>query len=535
MILEEYCEVSLFTKNREYYKNKGYDITKNKIIIKIEDLNPGSHKKVRVSCDICNKEKFLEWREYLLSYNNGNYYSCSSLCAQGKNKLTNIERYGVDNPSKSQDILLKKGDNNLKKYGVRSPLELESIKERIKKTCIERYGVDNPTKSKEIYSKVRKTIEDRFGNEIMFKTDHFRGNKKNYQSFENEKFLNLRKSELLDIGISLVGIDDFGDYIINCDKGHSYITRNDVLQKRLNLYKTDPCTICNKINSGSFVEDELFNFISEIYKGDIIKNSRKVIDPYEIDIYLPEKKLAFEFNGIFWHNEKFKSDYYHKMKYDLCVKKNIQLIQIWEDDWKYRNEIVRSIILNKIGSIKSKIYARNTKIVVFDNNKETKKFLNDNHLQGDCKSNIKIGLIHNNDLVSLMTFSKNRYGVGKIKNDEYELVRFCNKINTNVVGGASKILKYFKNNYKFNTLISFSDCDISNGSLYEKLGFNFVYDIKPTYYYIINGKRDHRFKWRKSNLIKKNLLLEKETEKECMLRLGYNRIYNSGHKKWIIK
>jgi len=534
MILEEYCEVILSLKNREYYKLKGYDISQSKLIIKTCDLIPGSHKKIKVGCDICGNEKYIQWRDYLISFNNGNFYACSAKCAHSKNRMTCLKNHGVDNPSKSDKILKRKEDNNLAKYGSRYTITLDNVIDKIKKTNIDRYGVDNPTKSKIIYKKVRNTMKDKFGDEVIFKTDHFRENKNNYyRRLSNPDFFKNRKDQLLNYGIDLIDID-CNNYIIRCDKGHNYVVNNDILSKRIFKYNTNPCIICNKISSGSSIEEDFYEYILSIYDGEIIRNSRKIINPYEIDIYLPDKKIAFEFNGIYWHNFDNRGDSYHKIKYEKCFNNDIQLIQIWEDDWRFKKDIVKSIIKNKLNITDNKIWARNTKIIIFNDNNKTKKFLNDNHLQGDCKSNIKIGLEYNGDLVSLMTFSKNRYGVGKIKNDSFELTRFCNKLDHVVIGGASKILKFFKDNYKWNDIFSFSDCDISTGNLYRKLGFNYLYNTKPTYYYIVNGKRDHRFKWRKSILIKNNLLLENETEKGCMTRLKYKRIYNSGNKKWIL-
>jgi hypothetical protein len=536
MIIDEYVVITVNKKNIDYYKSKGYDTSNKKLKIKIKDLIPGSHLKINVKCDICFKEKEIIWREYYKSFINGNLYCCSSKCSQVKNKKTCLEKYGVDNPTKSKEILLKREESNLVKYGVKYPNMLDSFKESVKKTCLEKYGVDNPTKNKEIYQKVKKTINDKYGNDIFFKTEYFKSNKNNYyRQYNNINFLNKRILELKRLNIDLISIDNDNNYIINCKNNHIYTINNDVLYKRLNVYNVDLCTICNPVNNRSSKEDEIFDFINSIYDGTILRNVRDVIDPYEIDIYLPDLKIGFEFNGIYWHSELYKDKFYHSEKYIKSKEYGIKLFQIWEDDWLYKKDILKSIIKNKLGLTKKKIFARKCKVIVYNDNKITKKFLQENHLQGDCKSNIKIGLLYNDELVSLMTFSKNRYGIGSLNKDNYELTRYAVKKDIMIIGGASKLLKYFINNYKFNTIVSFSDCDISNGDLYLKIGFKYHSMIKPTYYYIINNKREHRFKWRKSNLIKINLLKENETEHECMKRIGFNRVYNSGHYKFIIK
>lgn len=269
-------------------------------------------------------------------------------------------------------------------------------------------------------------------------------------------------------------------------------------------------------------EIELLNFIKDNYDGEIITNSKRIIKPYELDIYLPEFKLAFEFNGLYWHSEIYKEKTYHKMKFDLCKDKNIQLIQIYEDEWLYNKEIVKSMILNKINKITNKIFARKCTIKELIDHKTPKEFLDKNHIQGSVGSTVKIGLYYNEEMVSLMTFIKR-------KND-YELNRFCNKINTNIIGGASKLLKYFMNNYTYENIISFSANDYSNGNLYNILGFNEEKHILPDYSYIIKDKRYHKFNFRKSKFDDINNL----TEREYMFNKKIYRIYDSGKIRWVL-
>ncbi len=536
MILDNECEVKLNLKNKEHYRKFGYEVESKKTIrIKTNHLIPGSHMKVRVSCDICGIERFLAWKEYLNSFKNYSMYCCSSKCSQFKNRKTNLDRYGVDNPTKSSEILLKIKESNMNKYGVKSPLQLDSIKSRIKKTNLERYGFDNPTKNPEIYSKVKNRINEKYGNEVFFKTDYFRSNKSNYyRQYNNQNFYDTRKEYFKTIGLDLISVTDSNEYNMLCDKGHTYSIHNDVLYKRYHKYHTDICTVCNPIDGQSFGETDLYEYISSIYNGEIVRNIRSVISPYEIDIFLPEIGIAFEFNGIYWHSNLYLDRNYHQNKYKMCSDKGVSLVSVWEDDWNMKRDVVKSIIRNKIGMTKDRIYARSCKIIQLSDNKRSKNFLIENHLQGDCKSNIKIGLEYEGELVSLMTFSKNRYGVGKLSLGEYELSRYAVKKEVLVIGGASKILTFFLKNYEFTKLITFSDCDISDGDLYQKLGFDLIGIVKPTYYYIVDGKKDQRFKGRKANLVKKGLLKDNETEFQCMDRMNINRVYNSGHKKWEI-
>jgi hypothetical protein len=249
----------------------------------------------------------------------------------------------------------------------------------------------------------------------------------------------------------------------------------------------------------------------------------------EIDIYLPDFKLGIEFNGLYWHNELFKTKNYHLNKTIDCNTNGIELIHIFEDEWLYKKEIVLSIIKNRLGITSDRIYARKCEIKEI-NSKESKKFLNENHIQGNVNSKVKIGLFYENKLVSLMTFSKGRILMGG-KNTEWELNRFCNVIGLNVVGGASKLFNCFIKIKQPKTVISFCDLRYGTGNLYKKLKFEFLYNTNPNYFYIKDGKRYNRFSYRKNILIEKGFDKNK-TEMEIMKSLGYNRIYDCGSMKF---
>jgi hypothetical protein len=253
----------------------------------------------------------------------------------------------------------------------------------------------------------------------------------------------------------------------------------------------------------------------------------------EIDIYLPHLKIGFEFNGVYWHSEHFKERDYHLNKQIHFFNNDVDLIQIWEDDWLYKKDIIKSIILNKIGSIKKGIFARKC-IIKEVSNKESIVFLNKNHIQGWCVSKYRYGLYHNDILVSLMTFGKKRLNLGsKIHNDEYELLRFCNLLDNRIVGGASKLLKKFLESVNVNSLTTFSKNDYSSGNLYEKIGFEYESKTNPNYYWVVNGLRENRFNFRKDKLVSQGED-KKLTEIEIMHSKGYYRVFDSGNKKWTL-
>ena len=436
------------------------------------------------------------------------YGQNSAMClleTQEKSKDTLFKNYGVANPSESKEIISKRIESFKK----------SNYKETYKKTSLEKYGVDHPWMDKSIHNKTIDFFYASYRSRIESKID-----------VNKFKFIGFKK------GIST-------RLLFNCCECSSDF---DILTYQF-YYRTNSgvsiCTNCFPISENASISQiELYNFITKNYSGDVILDCKDIINPYEIDIYLPELKLGFEFNGIWWHSDKFKKDNYHLKKYELSNLSGVSLITIWEDDWVTNKEICESFILNKLGKTANKIYARNCHIREITYN-ESKNFLDTNHLQGDCKSSIRVGLFNNSELVSLMTFSKlrlplQRHEKNRNKDKHYELTRFCNRINTNVVGGASKLMKYFINKYNPIQVETYSDNLISNGGLYERLGFEYSHTSKPGYWYVIDGIREHRFNWRKQRLIQMGYDVNK-TEEEIMSELGYYRIYNAGNKKWIYK
>lgn len=461
-------------------------------------------------------------------------------------QIKSIEKYGTKTPSESNIIKEKiKKTNNLK-YGGNSPMSSNKIKNKSKDTLMSNWSVDNPSKSKEILKNriesfknsdfkenYKKTSLEKYGtnhpwmnNEIHKKTiESF------YKSYKKRITDNIDNDKFSFIGFEKGDKTNLNFHCLNCKSNFTILTYQFYYRIKNN---NSICTKCFPISESSSIDQiELFNLINENYNGKIELNNRNAITPYEIDIYLPDLKIGFEFNGVFWHSDKFKSKDYHLNKYKKSTENNIRLYTIWEDDWTIKREICESFILNKLGK-SIKIMARKTTIKEVDYN-TSKEFLDVSHLQGDCKSSKRIGLYYENNLVSLMTFSKLRLPLnGKnINKDSWELTRFCNKKGLSITGGASKLLNYFINNYKPVEIQTYSDNLISDGELYKKLGFDYKWMSNPGYWYVVNGIRSHRFNWRKSKLIKLGYDSNK-TGEEIMAELGYWKIYNAGNKKWIL-
>ena len=280
----------------------------------------------------------------------------------------------------------------------------------------------------------------------------------------------------------------------------------------------------------SKAEDEINEFLNMFIET---KQRYKLLNKKEIDIFIPKLNIGIEYNGLRWHSDLFQKDnLYHLNKTNYCKEHDIKLIHIFEDEWLFKKEIVKSRLLNLIEKTPNKIYARKCEVHEVSS-KDSIKFLEENHIQGSLLNSINLGLFYNNELVSLMTFGHLRRNMGSKKKDGvFELTRFCNKINTNVIGGASKLLKHFEKNYKPFEIVSYADRRWSKGNLYEQLGFEFVHNSRPNYFYFKKLIRENRFKYRKSELVKQGFDPNK-TEKQIMEERGYNRIYDCGTMKFI--
>ena len=398
-----------------------------------------------------------------------------------KLKLTNLEKWGYEFSIQNREIKEKIKKTNLEKWGVDIPSKSDKVKNKIRETILNKFGTLNLNSIDEISEKIKKTNLDKFGEDHISKSEKYRV--ENYNISKDTNYLKYTKD-----GCSLFKCD--------CDENHNFEIHIDnyIRRKESNL---PLCTICYAIdNLKSIKEKEFIKFIKENYDGKLIESYR---DGLEIDVYLPDLNLGFEFNGLYWHSDIFKDKWYHLNKTKYFKEKEIRIIHIWEDDWDFKKDIIKSQILNLLGK-SEKIFARKCQVKEITDITMVRNFLNENHIQGFVGSKIKLGLFFNDELVSLMTFDKNE-GRKKMKSGEWNLSRFCTKKNNNVIGGASKILNYFFKKYSSKRIISYADNDWSVGDLYYKLGFKRLSKSDPDYKYIIKGKRFHKSNFRSDNNI----------------------------------
>ena len=463
-------------------------------------------------CEACGSPvKFL-------GFNKGYNHYCSSECFQ-KNAWYD-----------------KFTQSNIKRLGVAHHFQLKEYRDKAKQTIAERYGDAHAMRNSEIKNKFKQSCKEKYGVDWYTQTDSFK---------EKAKHTNLKKRGV-EFPMQLKEIRDQANSTNIERYGGTGFASLELLQKAQDTYFKRTGKEWNDIES--CLEEFVANILDKNHI-EYIKHNRSILSHgKELDIFIPSKNIAIECNGCFWHSSggliaktefvgNIKPYDYHIQKYKECLSKNIQLITLWEDQIKNQPQIVESLLLSKLGIYKERIYARKCEVLEISS-KECAKFLEENHIQRKTKTNIRLGLFHNNSLIGVMTFSTHSKlsGDKKSHENEWELSRFCTKLNTQVVGGADKLLKYFINQYNPKYIVSFSSNDISNGSLYKRLGFISDNKISNAYWYIkINTfKRYHRSTFSKTRLKQLGIYEEGKTESEIMDNQPYMKIYDSGHIKWIL-
>ena len=289
------------------------------------------------------------------------------------------------------------------------------------------------------------------------------------------------------------------------------------------------CRICaNKVSKG---ETELADYVKSILPGiPVLIGNRKIISPYELDIYIPSLNVAIEFNGVYWHSEKMGKDKnYHHEKWLRCRESGVQLITVWEDDWRERQEIVKSMISHKLGvSSQERVYARKTTVVEVPF-EQAKEFLDNNHIQGKVSGSVYLGLEYDNDIVAVSVWRKN-------KNTLY-LDRYAT--SAPVIGGMGKLLKEGKRwgeEHQCEEIVTFANHEVSDGGLYEKLGFTKDRELVPDYSYVVGTQRIHKFNYRLKRFRDDPGLTYQDglTENELASLNGLWKVWDSGKTRYVM-
>lgn len=482
-----------------------------------------------------------------------------------KSKRTNLERYGVENAFQSEELQAKQKQTMQERYGVEHALQSEEFQEKQKQTNLERYGVEYATQSAEIQQKIQQTNNRRYRSQWFTQSDQFK-----QTSLERYGVEYPMQSDEVKERSRMHWIHNFAEsmpeetreqYLLFMKDPQKYIqslnasTTASTLSADLGY--ADPTSIWTFLHCHpdmyqyvtiheSQLEKDVREFVESLIHRCTIQRDRSQIHPYELDIWDPSSKIGIEVNGTFDHNSSLpghdgspKSHSYHKIKTDLADKAGIRLIHVFEHNWIYQKDIVKSMLRNAFGMTGCKLHARKLEVKEVDT-QTSQAFLNANHIQGSTNSSIRLGLFSNNSLVSLMTFNKMRTTIGSRSSDTdntFELARFCSLLNTSIVGGASKLFKHFIDTYHPDKVVSFSNRSYTTGGMYRQLGFQEISTSDPGYTWVHSESKMwlNRVTCQKSNLqnlFKDDSIDLNKTEQQIMMEHGFVQVFDSGVIRW---
>ena len=533
---------------------------------------------LRPKCIVCGNLTRLKKHKF----NDTCGASCAKLnpATKEKTRLTMQEKYGVDFPSQSKEVRKKieqacmdkfgvrvssmapevtdkRRATNIEKYGVANVLQRVDVREKAlintaseesrakrsitskrthqergeeiqnsrKKACLEKYDVEHPLQNSEVMEKLSNTNLEKYGGKSVFERGAIRDkiaidNLKRYETdslpTRLDRILSVVNTELVDEKIWRGHMHVYNWKHLTCEKSFT---------SDLNDGKLPECPHCKPRSKPQAKIKSILDSLNVEYK----ENDRTQIKPREIDLWIPSHNLGIEINGVYCHHDGTTAMSLVK-KTELVEETNAQLLHFWDFEIEEKLPIIESIIKSKLGLLDRKIPARKCTLVEVTA-AEAKMFFEANHLSGYAVAKFAFGLVFQNELVALGSFSKNRFS----KEEANELVRFAVLKNVHVQGGLSKIIKAYKKQDD-RLLISFADRRISTGKGYKSIGFTQASVTSPNYFYKRNNERISRQKAMKHKL--PDLLGEKfnieKTELENMTQNGWIKCSDAGNYKFVL-
>lgn len=456
-----------------------------------------------------------------------------------KSKITCMEKYGTSHHSKTEEYKEKVKKTSLERYGVEyynnRPLALETTLsrygvnhfsktdefiEKCKITSLEKYGVEHYAQSIDAQTELKNKCLLKYGVEHYAQSHHF--NNIHYGHDETLlKIINENDGVKFREYIESLGFDnrrDITDYLKISPNTVNVLFRKFGMKGEYSKWLYSP------VSSG---HNEVTEFIQSIYAGYILDNDRKVLIGKELDIYIPEKNLAIEYNGIYWHSECSgeKDKKYHLNKTELCESQGIQLLHIYDSEWDepIKQEIWKSIIRNKLGLITEKIAARKCAIKEITPT-ESREFLDINHLSGFVGAAKHLGMFYETELVSVMSYGKSRF-----KKNEVEIIRFASKINCVIIGALGKFMKLLPDD-----VITYADRRFSSplSCGYNQFFSNMEITAPNWWGFKYNEELKHRMAYQKHKLQSMFDYDESISAFDNMINNGYDRIWDCGNMKF---
>ena len=490
-------------------------------------------------------------------------YPSQSAVVQDATKATNQARLGVDWPGQSQEVrqkveatnLIRHGETHtmtiarrafkeqtgfanpfmmavyqakaaqtrVSRYDTPYALQVEKFLEKQKQTNRDRRGVDNPMRDPTVKAKMRERSQ------IKYKTAH-----PNQAHFTPENYATLQDPEAFGKLLKTLSLREVAMKLgISYDGCRRYCAKYGI-----------------ELPSSSY-EDAISAFLRG-HGFALRRADRKTIRPLELDIVIESHKVAIEFCGLYWHGDGLKGRNarafdteaervehyrrYHAAKLDAATAAGYRLITIFEDEWVYKTDLVKSRLLYILqhGSA-TRLGAREAEVTKITSDVAA-EFFDKHHLQGGgARGFVQYGAYDGQQLTAVMSFGMARPNLGAPKNAyAFEVLRFATD-GTNQPGIASRLFACFVDVWHPYEVISYADRRWSAGGLYEAMGFSLVSTTRPNYFYCYSNrlKREHRWNYRKSQIKHRVADGDSKTEYQIMQELGYYRIWDCGSLKYV--
>lgn len=278
-------------------------------------------------------------------------------------------------------------------------------------------------------------------------------------------------------------------------------------------------------NKTSAWQQEVADFVATLVT-DVEINNRVVVAPLELDVYVPSHKFAIECNGLYWHSEaakRFKSDHVEEKRL-LAKEAGVNLLIIFEDEWRDKRHVVESMIAHRLGRSTS-IGARELCLQRCQQS-NVASLLEKWHLEGHVNSSHAMKLVTNTgDVVGACSL---RWARGTNRT-VLEIARIAFLPGIHVQGGVGRFVKEslrWTKELGATRLLTYSDNRLGNGSGYSAAGLRLDGTTVPRFWWTDNVVRYDRFKYRAN---KERCMSEKQVAQEA----GVFRVYGCSNTRWV--
>ena len=454
-----------------------------------------------------NPEKMKQTR---ILKNNGIFWTDTQI---EQTKQTKINKYGINYGKLNIDTTHQ---TKLKRYNNENYCNPDKIKQT--------WNNKNETEKQSIVRKIKQTKLEKYGNE------NYNNSEKRLNTFINKYDVNnYDYIHLNDTTLSIIlNRNNFRNYILSVpfkNRTTEYFMQQlGISQSAFNsIYHKYQCEDIDMNVFNSKFETEVKKFLTTLTDTQILYNVRNIIAPMEIDIYLPKYKLAIECDGTYWHSVKYKLKDYHYNKSVMCEEQGIRLIHVFEYEWEdeRKRPILENIIKNAIGINNQKIFARKLDVEI-KKSSDMKEFFETNNIQGFRGGKFAVCLVDKDTREVYMSYMMGHPFFGKGKY-QWEVIRGATKLGYTVVGGASRIWKYFINNYNPDNCVYYIDYNYFDGNSMKHLPEMKFIKTQPSFknFWVKTGEVKNREPAKHKEI--------KELEKQGLVY----PIYNAGTKVYL--